>query len=44
MADGPLTPGGEAEGPALDRKQLIKFAVELGPLVVFFVAKKMNSY
>ena len=38
MADGPLTPGGEAEGPALDRKQLIKFAVELGPLVVFFVA------
>lgn len=38
MADGPLTPGEEAESPALDRKQLIKFAVELGPLVVFFVA------
>lgn len=38
MADGPLTPGGEAESPALDRKQLIKFAVELGPLVVFFIA------
>ncbi len=38
MADGPLTPGEEADSPALDRKQLIKFAVELGPLVVFFIA------
>jgi len=29
---------GASEGPQFDRKQLIKLVVELGPLIVFFIA------
>ncbi|MFN0219834.1 MAG: septation protein A [Hyphomicrobium sp.] len=36
-ADKPAVASDDDDGPAFDRKQLIKLAVELGPLIVFFI-------